>query len=72
MSVISFTKKEEAQLRNALSGYCDLMNEGYETSKMLEMEFKNGLGSALYKLYKGRNGAVLYERYVKKRSDTND
>ena len=69
MSVISFTKKEEAQLRNALNGYCDLMNEGYETSKSLEVEFKNGLGSALYKLCKGRNGAVLYEKYAK-RSDT--
>ena len=69
MSVISFTKKEEAQLRNALNSYCDLMNDSYETSKSLEVELKNGLGSALYKLYKYRKGSALYEKYAK-RSDT--
>ena len=42
------------------------MSTGEETFKIVEQTLNDGLGSALYKLYKGLNGTRLYENYIKK------
>lgn len=65
MSVISFTKLEESLLREALSSYCDFMNDSENTSEELRYQMQNGLGSVMFKLWKGRKGQKLYEKYKK-------
>lgn len=67
MSVISFTDKEEELLRDVLNEYCDIMCDTETTSKTLDEQMENGLGSVMYKLYKGRRGQTLYEKYARKK-----
>ncbi len=47
------------------------MRDGDEESCNATQErLDNGLGSALYKLYKGRNGQRAYKEYAKKKMNT--
>lgn len=68
MSVISFTDKEEELLRDVLNEYCDIMCDTEATSKTLDEQMEDGLGSVMYKLYKGRRGQTLYEKYARKKA----
>ena len=43
------------------------MTEGIETSKSLDIELNNGLGKAMFKLYKGLNGERQYIDYTQKK-----
>lgn len=62
---ISLTAKEREQLINAVTYYVDIMSEGFETSAFINEEMNNGLGRAMFKLYKGLQGEKLYENYKK-------
>lgn len=59
------TDKEAKCLRDVCGQWIELMETGEEdlVTPMLE----DGLGSALYKLYKGKNGATLFREYEKRK-----
>ncbi len=66
---VYLTPKETEVLINIAEEWCDIMTEGDEDScKRVDKTLDNGLGSALYKLYKGKIGQNLYVEYVKKRN----
>ena len=61
---IYFTEKEQKALISSASEWCSMMSEGDEESfDCVEERLNNGLGSALRKLYKGRNGENIYKDY---------
>lgn len=62
---ISLTGKERERLINAVTYYIDMMADGEDTVGIVDMELNNGLGKAMYKLYKGLNGSSSYEIYNK-------
>lgn len=64
---ISLTGQERERLIDAVNCYIDIMVEGIETSKSLDIELNNGLGKAMFKLYKGLNGEQQYIDYTQKR-----
>lgn len=65
---IYLTDKEISALIDASSEWCEIIGSGNEDScKCVDERLENGLGSALYKLYKGKNGQRLYAEYAKKR-----
>ena len=62
---IYLTEKEVLTLITVCSEWCQMLencDEDYVTPKL-----NDGLGSALYKLYKGRNGQSIYKEYAKTR-----
>ena len=61
---VYLTDKEVDCVITACSQWCELMETGDEdlVTPMLD----EGLGSALYKLYKGRNGQEIYKSYAKR------
>lgn len=63
---IYFTEKELDMLRNYVFDAIEILGEAEGTCERTVRDLENGLGSAMYKLYKGRNGARNYERYIKK------
>lgn len=64
---ISLTGQERERLIDAVNYYIDIMAEGIETSENLDIELNNGLGKAMFKLYKGLNGEMNYIDYTQKR-----
>lgn len=64
---ISLTGKERERLIDAVACYIDIMSEGFDTSESLNIELNNGLGKAMFKLYKGLNGEQHYIDYTQKR-----
>lgn len=60
---ISLTNREIELVVSACNQYIELMEEGEETRNYTIYEVETGLGSALRKLYKGRNGQRVYARY---------
>lgn len=60
---IYFTDKELDALRKSASEWCEMMAEGEETIDYAQERLDDGLGSALKKLYKGRNGERAYKDY---------
>ena len=61
---IYLTEKEQKALIDAASEWCQIMCDGDEEScNSVEERLNNGLGSALRKLYKGRNGERIYKDY---------
>lgn len=64
---ISLTGKERERLIDAVNCYIDIMTEGIDTSKSLDIELNNGLGKAMFKLYKGLNGERQYIDYTQKK-----
>ena len=64
---IYFTDKEVQMVRNYVCEAMDILGEGTETSVQVDEDMENGLGSALWKLYKGCNGEVNYSKYKTKR-----
>lgn len=66
---VYLTDKEVLALIDSATEWCSMMGDGDEDScKQVEERMDNGLGSALYKLYKGRNGQRIYKEYVRKRN----
>lgn len=53
---IYFTNQEILQILAYIEEAVDILGEGENTWEQTEKDMKNRLGSALRKLYKGRNG----------------
>lgn len=66
---IYFTNQEIQQILIYLEEAVSILGEAEEedTLERIEKDMKNGLGSALRKLYKGRNGEKIYGEYKTKR-----
>lgn len=60
---IYFTQKELSALIDSCEEWNQIMREGEETCETVEERMNNGLGSALRKLYRGRNGEKVYSGY---------
>lgn len=57
---IYFTEQEILQLIHYVNEAIDILSDGIETYKMVNQDMKNGLESALGKLYKGKEGEKLF------------
>lgn len=64
---IYFTDKELQMVIDYTDQAIETLSEGIETAAQVDEDMKNGLGSAMRKLYKGRNGEVMYTKYKTKR-----
>lgn len=65
---VYLTEKEVLALIDSATEWYSIMGDGDEAShEQAEERMNNGLGSALYKLYKGRNGQRIYEEYARKK-----
>jgi hypothetical protein len=60
---IKFNNQETRMILSAIQEYIDIMLDGEETHDYTRYMLDNGLGSALRKLTKGRNGNCLFEKY---------
>lgn len=61
---IYLSEKEITALTATAGEWGEMMNSGDEESrKCTEERMENGLGSALKKLHKGRNGERIYKDY---------
>lgn len=63
---IYLSDNEIKAIRECCEEWCDILSEGEKSAIQVGQILEEGLGSALYKLYKGCNGARLYEKYIKK------
>lgn len=60
---IKFNNQEKMMLLCVIQEYIDIMLEGEETHDYTLYMLANGLGSAMRKLTKGRNGNCLFNKY---------
>ena len=60
---ISLTDIEIQRVLDACNGYMEIMGEGEDTHDYTVYELETGLGSALRKISKGRNGQKVYGKY---------
>ena len=61
---VYLTEKELFALIDSSTEWCDIMASGNEQSvELVNERLEQGLGSALYKLYKGRVGQKNYKEY---------
>lgn len=60
---ISLTDIEVKRVLDACSGYMEIMGAGEDTHEYTLYEIETGLGSALRKISKGRNGQSVYGKY---------
>jgi len=59
---IYLTEKEIEALISTSSEWCDMMSSGDDIS-FVDDKLNDGLGFALKKLYKGKNGEQIYKNY---------
>ena len=64
---IYFTDRELQMIIKYTSQATEILSEATETAASVDEDMENGLGSALRKLYKGRNGEAIYAKYKTKR-----
>ena len=60
---ISLTDIEIKRVLDACMAYIEIMGEGEDTHEYTVYELNTGLGSALRKISKGRNGQYVYAGY---------
>ena len=60
---ISLTDREIESVLDACNGYIEIMEQGEDTHEYTIYEIETGLGSALRKISKGRNGERVYAKY---------
>ncbi len=60
---ISLTDIEIKRVLDACVGYMEIMSQGEDTHEYTIYETETGLGSALRKISKGRNGQRVYAEY---------
>ena len=60
---ISLTDIETQRVLDACNAYIELMEQGEDTHEYTHYEIETGLGSALRKLSKGKNGQRVYAKY---------
>ena len=61
--VVSLTDIEVQRVLDACHAYIELMSNGEDTHDYTIYEIENGLGSALRKISKGRNGEQVYGKH---------
>ena len=64
---IYFTDKELKQIRDYTSEAIEILGQASGTTKQIDEDLDNGLGSAMRKLYKGCNGELRFAEYKTKR-----
>ena len=60
---MKLNNQETYMVLTALMEYRDIMESGEETIEYTEYMLENGLGSAMRKLSKGRNGEQVFSKY---------
>lgn len=60
---IYLTNNEILALTATCSEWESIMNEGEETAHLVDERLDEGLGSAMKKLYRGREGQKIYNTY---------
>lgn len=60
---ISLTDIEVQRILDACHGYMEIMEQGEDTHDYTLYEIETGLGSAMRKISKGRNGQAVYAKY---------
>lgn len=60
---VSLTDIEVQRVLDACGGYMEIMSEGEDTHDYTLYELETGLGSAMRKISKGRNGERVYSKY---------
>lgn len=60
---ISLTDIEIRRVLDACVGYMEIMSQGEDTHEYTIYEIETGLGSALRKISKGKNGQRVYAEY---------
>ena len=65
---IYFTDRELQQVRDYVFDAVEILGEASETYEQVGKDMKNGLGSALRKLYKERNGEKKLRKIQNKKS----
>lgn len=60
---IYLTEKEQDMLIKYVSEGVSILGESEDNCEEVSRDMKEGLGSALYKINKGRNGQRYYESY---------
>lgn len=60
---VSLTDVEVKRIMDACIGYIEMLSIGEDTLDYTLYEIETGLGSALRKISKGRNGQYLYAKY---------
>lgn len=63
MTYISLTDAEVARVSSAILSYIEIMEQGEDTHDYTLYELDTGLGSALKKVTKGRNGEQVWAKY---------
>ena len=63
---IYFTEQEILQLIHYVNEAMDILSDGTETCERVNRDMKDGLESALGKLYKGKEGEKLFSNKNKK------
>lgn len=67
---VYLTEKEILALIKSATEWYSMMGDGDEEAyEQGEERMDNGLGSALYKLYKGRDGQKHYKKYARKNNE---
>lgn len=61
--IISLTDIEIRRVLDACVGYMEIMSQGEDTHEYTIYEIETGLGSALRKISKGKNGQRVYAEY---------
>lgn len=64
---IYFTDLEIEKLIDYVSNSVELLGEAEDTWEQTAEDMENGLGSAMRKLYKGRNDERIYAKYKTKK-----
>ena len=60
---VSLTGIEVQRILDACGGYIEIMEQGEDTHDYTLYEIETGLGSAMRKISKGRNGEFVYGKY---------
>lgn len=64
---IYLTEQEQDMLIEYATQAISILGEAEGTWEQTEDDLKNGLGSAMYKIYKGRNGQRNYKQYKRRK-----
>ena len=66
---ITLNEREISMVGNAVSQFIDITTSGEDTIEYTKYMLDTGLGSAMKKLYKGKYGEAVYEKYVSHRGN---
>lgn len=64
---IYFTEQELKMILKYMNEAINILGESENNYEDVDTDMNNGLGSAMRKLYKGRNGERIYAKYKTRR-----